>query len=403
MIKPLLLCIVFFMTTVSANVLQESIDRAPEGAILRLSAGTYLGNIKIDRALSIIAKEPGVIIQGDHQGSVVTITGSDVTLKGLTITGSGERMDRLDAAITINKSHRCAVRDCQLLDSLYGIDMAMVDDSVITGNFITSKENSISLRGDALKIWYSHGNLIKANIIEASRDVTLTHSNDNMIEENEITRSRYGVYMEHCRGNTVQENRLSHNSVGVMLMGAKKTVIAHNTIESSHGAAGIGVALKGVSDLLFKDNLVRYNAKGLFIDTKFTEKHMQRVITDNEISYNGEALHFHAAIQNNTITHNRFVGNIDDVVKSSKNSVTSLNVIEYNQWDRYAGFDTDHDNIGDTPHQVLQYADRLWQYDNKVKFFYASPIMTLLDFLASIAPFIEPVLIIEDAKPIVKE
>ena len=130
---------------------------------------------------------------------------------------------------------------------------------------------------------------------------------------------------------------------------------------------------------------------------------MKSYINYNEISYNGEAIHFHAGIKDNTITHNRIFGNIDDVVKDIEGHFSSSNIVENNYWDRYAGFDKDGDNIGDSPHAIYQYADQLWHYNNKVKFFYGSPTMSLLNFMANLAPFVEPNLLLVDSKPIVQD
>ena len=129
---------------------------------------------------------------------------------------------------------------------------------------------------------------------------------------------------------------------------------------------------------------------------------MQRYIKNNEISYNGEALHFHEAIKNNTITNNKIFGNIEDIVKDVRGTYTSSNKIELNYWDRYAGFDRDKNNIGDTTHKNFQYADQLWHYNHKIKFFYASPVMSLMNFLANLAPFVEPIMLLEDKKPLIK-
>ncbi len=92
---------------------------------------------------------------------------------------------------------------------------------------------------------------------------------------------------------------------------------------------------------------------------------------------------------------------MDDVIKDKRASYTANNIIEYNYWDRYAGFDTNDDNIGDTTHKNFQYADQLWHYNHKVKFFYGSPIMSLINFLSKVAPFIEPIMLLEDTKPLV--
>ena len=64
--------------------------------------------------------------------------------------------------------------------------------------------------------------------------------------------------------------------------------------------------------------------------------------------------------------------------------------------------DKDKDGYGDTPHKVYQYADKLWMYNPDVKFFYGSPVISLLNFLAKLAPFSEPIFLMEDLKPIIK-
>ena len=81
---------------------------------------------------------------------------------------------------------------------------------------------------------------------------------------------------------------------------------------------------------------------------------------------------------------------------------TDENEIVNNYWDNYEGFDKDGDNIGDTPHKVFQYADQLWVYDQDVKFFYGSPVIALLNFLAKLAPFTQPIFLMADDKPKLK-
>ena len=201
--------------------------------------------------------------------------------------------------------------------------------------------------------------------------------------------------------NTIQNNLFKYNSVGILLMGIKDTNISHNQILSSKGAAGIAVVADKVSNFHFSYNILKYNAKALYIDTKSNEKDRQRFITHNLIAYNGEALHFHASIKNNVITNNIIQGNMDDVIKDTRDGYTSNNLIAYNYWDRYEGFDKDGDNIGDTSHKNYLYADQLWQYDHQVKFFYGTPIMSIINFLSKVAPFIKPVLLLEDTKPLV--
>ncbi|SFV50945.1 Nitrous oxide reductase maturation protein NosD [hydrothermal vent metagenome] len=400
--KIALLITTLMISNIYANPLQDAIDKAPPYSTIKLSNGLYIGDIVIDKPLSIVGVDSAVIISGQSKGSVVTIRSSGVKLHNLTIRDSGKRMENIDSAIAMKRVERCSITHCRLKDVLYGIDADMIRESNITDNYITSYHQDISMRGDALKIWYSHHNNIERNHIELSRDVTLTYSNDNTIRDNYFSNSRFGIHISYSSGNVVDGNRFEFNSVGVLLMGAKDTNLTSNHILSSKGAAGIGVTILGASNLKVEDNLISYNAKGIYIDSKAHEEGMQRYITANMISHNKEAIHFHQAIKNNTITHNNIYGNIDDIIKDTKGGITNLNTIEYNYWDRYEGFDRDGDGIGDSTHRVYQYVDQLWHYNHKLKFFYATPILSLINFLTKLAPFIEPTLLLEDEKPLME-
>jgi len=383
-----------------AGTLQDSIDVATPYSTLKLHSGIYEGRVIIDKPITILGVGSGVVIKGDGIGSVVSIKSSDVILKNLTISNSGERMDKLDSGIALERVSRVVIDGCRILDSLYGINMSLVNHSSILNSFITSKPNDISLRGDALKIWYSNNNIIKGNTIDSSRDTTLTYADNNRIVANRFSNSRFGLHISSSKHNTIQSNIYEYNSVGIMVMGAADTKIIDNQIKSSNGAAGIGVMISGVRGLRLEGNRVSYNAKGIYIDSKPKEHGMQRYIIDNEISYNGEAIHFHNAIKNNTITQNRVFGNIDDIVKDVRGVLTIDNSIQRNYWDRYEGFDRDSDGIGDSHHAVYQYADQLWHYNHKIKFFYATPLLSLMNFLFRVAPFMEPVLLLEDSEPL---
>lgn len=398
-----ILLLLLFIYTAHANTLQDAIDKAQAGATIKLYKGVYSGSIVINKPLNIIGVEDGVIINGLGIGNVVAIKSSNVTLNNLSITNSGPLMHSLDSGIHIEKAKNINISNCKILDSLYGIDMYMVQDSTITKNFISSKDNDISLRGDALKIWHSHNNLIAHNTISKSRDATLNYSNNNIIKNNYITDSRFALRVAYSKNTLIEQNNFKYNSVSLMLMMSDDSKITNNSVLSSKGAAGIGVILQGGSNIIFDSNTLRYNAKAIYIDSDLKERSMKRYITNNDISYNKEAISFHLTIRYNTISNNIFEGNIDDIVKSTAGFKTMFNKVEHNYWDRYAGFDANGDNIGDNTYKIYQYVDRLWHYNNKVKFFYGSPIMSMLDFLAQVAPFIEPTLLLEDSKPLVEK
>ena len=392
-----------FFAFSNASALQEAIDNAEAGSIIKLSPGTYRGNIVITKPITIEGKAKGVVIDGNGKGTVVTVRSSYVTLKNLTIKNSGSRHENLDCGISIGDSSQCEVSDCTIIDCLFGIDMQMTNNSIIQNNYITSKDFDLGLRGDGLRLWYSNDNLIKGNRLIKSRDMVVWYSHGNTIEENFAEHCRYSLHFMYAGKNYVRNNSYQYNSVGIFFMYSQDTIATGNIIKSSLGATGMGIGLKDVSNFTIKDNTVIYNAQGLYIDRSPFEPDTNNFIEGNKILYNAEALHFHSLSENNIIKDNTLLGNIEDIVNDSRGSKTDENDFEGNYWDSYAGFDRNNDNIGDTPHKVYQYADKLWLYNPEVKFFYGSPVISLLNFLAKLAPFSEPVFLLEDAKPRLRE
>ena len=393
---------IFTLTLVNGNTLQNAIDNAPKGSIIKLPAGVYKGSISIDKPLTIIGKESGVIIDGEDNGTVITLKGSFITLKNLKIVGSGDRHENLDAGIKISDGKQCEISHCIIEDCLFGIDMQMINNSIISDNNITSKNFELGLRGDGLRLWYSNDNIIRRNSLIKSRDMVVWYSHGNTIINNYGKNNRYSLHFMYAGKNLIKNNYYELNSVGIFFMYSQDSTAIGNVIKSSLGATGMGIGLKDVSNFIIKDNTILYNAQGIYIDRSPFEPDSHNYILNNKILYNSEALHFHSLSENNIIRDNVIMGNIEDIVNDSRGSKTNKNEIVRNYWDKYEGFDIDNNNIGDTPHKVYQYADQLWVYNPDVKFFYASPIMSLLNFLAKLAPFTEPLFLLEDKEPKVK-
>ena len=59
------------------------------------------------------------------------------------------------------------------------------------------------------------------------------------------------------------------------------------------------------------------------------------------------------------------------------------------------------DGVGDTPHEVYNYADRIWMDVPAAQFFKGTPMLETLDFLERLAPFSEPDLTLKDEEPMI--
>jgi nitrous oxidase accessory protein len=344
-----------------------------------------------------------VILDAGGSGTAIVLKSDDITLEHITIRGTGHRKEVFDSAIKGEHLRNITVKNCKIYDALYGIDLAMAEKCAILSNTISSKAEKIPHRGDAIKFWYVNHSTIRDNTFLKARDIHLSRSSDNTIQNNRFLQNRFATFIEFGKNNLIEGNLYRYNETAILLEGTKNIRITGNRILSSRGVAGIGAVLRGGKEIVFENNVVKFNAKGLYIDAKPAKAQKpHRIITKNEISYNIEAIHFHAIISNNQITYNRIHHNVEDIVKDITDYKNSNNTVAYNYWGQYRGFDKNGDNIGDTPYVIKRYFDKLYGYDNKIRFFYGSVVMALADFMCEIAPFTEPEIILEDRKPLMR-
>ncbi len=388
----------------AANPLQEAIDQAEPGSLLQLPAGEFHGNIVIRKPLILEGVGEATRIVGDGNGTVVTIRSDYVTLRKLSILHSGSEHERVDAGVSIKKARHVTVDRCHIDDCLFGIDMEQVSDSAITRNFIRSKPFSLGLRGDGVRLWYSNDNNISANHLTHSRDMVVWYSHGNTIADNFGEYSRYSLHFMYAGRNYVHRNTYEHNSVGIFFMYSRDSIATDNVIKSSLGTTGLGIGLKDCSNFILKNNTMIYCARGLYIDRSPFQPEERNRIQGNRILYNSVGINFHSLSIDNDIVGNIFKGNIDDVYDDDQVTLHSVkNHWEGNYWDSYQGFDRNGDGIGDTPYTLLYYADRMWMLNPNLKFFYASPVISIMNFLAKLAPLSEPVKLLTDPRPVVDE
>lgn len=386
-----------------ANILQEAINNAPKGSKLELPKGVYKGNIVIDKPLIIEGKNHTAVIEGDGKGTVITIKSPFVSLKNLTIQKSGGEHEKVAAGIKLLNVNNCNIINCKLQDVLFGIDVENSSDCNISKNYITSKPFSLGLRGDAIRLWYSNDNILSENHIYKARDFVVWYSHGNLIEKNFGEFGRYSLHFMYTGKNIVKNNEFSHNSVGIFFMYSQDTVAVNNTVKNSLGTTGLGIGMKDCSNYTIEGNKILYCARGLYIDRSPFEPDTVNHINDNYILYNSEGIHFHSLSLNNIFKNNVIKGNIETVVNDSYNMKVTQNRWEGNYWDNYEGFDKNGDGVGDTPYNLYYYADKMWLLNPNVKFFYGSPVISILNFLAKLAPISEPIKLLTDKYPKITE
>ncbi len=382
--------------TAELTPIQPLIDAAEPGAILFPEPGVYAGPLILDYPITIDGRGE-VTIDAGGDGSVVYIDTDGATLKNMRLTGSGKSHNDIDAGVQVRGNFN-VVKDLVIDDCLFGIDLQQSEHNIVRRNRISSKPFDLGTRGDSIRLWYSFHNRIEHNDISDSRDMVVWYSADNEIRGNSQRNSRYSLHFMYSRYNLVEDNRYLGNAVGIFLMYSDGVVLRNNRIAHAAGPTGVGIGFKETSELVIEGNEILYCASGLYIDISPFQPDTENVFTGNLIAYNGIGIRFLNDWHGNIFKENRFADNLTQVFVGD-GATANHNVWQGNYWSDYQGFDQDRDGIGDTPHEIWSYADRLWRDVPHAQFYKGSPMLETLDFLERLAPFSDPNLILRDETP----
>ncbi len=375
---------------------QALVDATEEGAVLTPPAGTYAGPVVIDKPIEIDGRNQ-VTIDGGGKGTVVLLKTDGVTLKNLHLTHSGISHNDIDSAVQVRGKYNI-IKDNVIDDCLFGVDLQQSENNVVRRNHIRSKPFELGQRGDSVRLWYSFHNKITDNIVDDSRDMVVWYSANNEIKNNHITDSRYSLHFMYSRYNLVENNEYYNNTVGIFLMYSDGVVVRNNSITHAAGATGVGIGFKETSDLIIENNKILYCSSGFYIDMSPFQPDTTNHFQNNLLAYNDIGIRFLNDWRGNIFQQNQFVDNMTPVVVSGRGSANN-NVWEGNYWSDYEGFDRDANGVGDTPHEVYSYADRLWQDVHDAQFFKGTPLLEALDFLERLAPFSKPTMLVRDKTP----
>ena len=399
---PILFLLIMYFTASQAIAgsvasLQVLIEQTPEGDVVPLEPGRYTGPVIIEKAVILDGKGQ-VTIDGLEKGSVLLLKADGVVVKNMIITNSGNSHDRVDAGILV-RSSRNRILNNKIENTLFGIDLQEAHENMIIGNEISSKNATLGLRGDGIRGWASHRNVFRQNKIHDSRDMVIWYSNDNIIEENEGWNNRYSLHFMYSGGNKVRRNTYHHNTVGIFLMYSRDITVEQNVIKYSLGGTGVGIGLKEVDNMTVQNNKIVYCTSGLYFDLSPFQPDRYNFFRANIIAYNVIGADFNSTLSRNILKGNAFIDNLEPVrVRGS--GVASENLWEGNYYSNYEGFDRDRDGYGDFVHNHDIYLDTLWMNNDWMLLFSGSPVVSVLNLLAKLAPISEPRRLMTDRKPV---
>ncbi len=374
------------------GTLATAIAGADPGDVLILEPGRYLGAVKIDRALTLTGDNTS-IIDGMGQGTVVTIEASDVTIKNLTVTGSGMENQALDAGIKIlKKADRAVIAFNHILGNLHGVDVHGGHDAQVRGNTIEGTQNPrMNDRGNGIYVWNSPGTLIEDNTVRWGRDGIFSNTSRKSIYRNNLFRDlRFAVHYMYTNNSEVSGNVSIGNHLGYAIMFSNKVVVKDNLSLSdiTHG-----LMLNFANNADVSGNLVRGGADRC----TFIYNAHKNLIYNNRFEGCNIGIHFTAGSERNVLTGNAFVGNRTQVKYVGTRDIEWSFEERGNYWSDHSSFDLDGDGIADSPFRPNDLMDHILWSQPAASLLTGAPAVQLIRWSQSSFPATLPGGVVDNA------
>ena len=322
--------------------IQDAINAASNGDIIKVLPGNYRGDLTIDKSLSIMTENQlsTVILSSSLENYMIEITASSVSLEGFKIEDQ------------TNTSHRKGVihiqsgtNDVAIINNLFNysangyiVFVDGADDSIISNNTA-----EIGSRG--IKISNSNSNSIYENSIEnCTRDagITLISSNNNQIDRNTLRNNENGISLKQSGYNTIKNNTIYENDIsGIVINSGDSNFIAKNDIYSN---VFYGLEIDSSSNTIRDHNLYS-NTVGLYMGSSSSDCVVTNCSIYDSLSY---GLSTATGSVNTMIFNNSFRRNTVGNAKENGNNQWNNDTLG-NYWDDFYGPSPNNDNCTLSP------------------------------------------------------
>jgi nitrous oxidase accessory protein len=367
------------------GTLAEAIAGAAPGDVLILAAGVYLGPVTIDRTLTLQG-DGTATIDGQGQGTVVTITADDVVLTGVTITGSGTENQALDSGIKVVKgADRARIERNRLTDNMHGIDVHGGLDTLVKDNVIEGRRNlRMNERGNGIYVWNSPGTVVEGNKVRWGRDGIFSNASKKGTYRNNLFRDlRFAVHYMYTHDSEVSGNISIGNHLGFAIMFSDRVVVRDNL---SLGDREHGVMLNFANGADVAGNLVRGGTKKCL----FIYNAHKNLIFRNRFEGCGIGIHFTAGSERNLLTENAFLGNQEQVKYVGTRFMEWSHEGRGNFWSDHPAFDLNGDGIADGVFRPNDLMDHILWSQPAAALLTGSPAVQLVRWSQSSFPAILP-------------
>ncbi|MEO8086086.1 MAG: nitrous oxide reductase family maturation protein NosD [Bacteroidota bacterium] len=333
------------------NSVQKAIELAHPNDTILVYPGIYFEkNIIIKKPMLLLGMNQP-ILDGENKYEIISIWSSNVTVEGFELRNSGRSSMNDFAGIKSYNAQHVTIRNNILKNMFFGIYFQGCSQSTASGNILQSTGTEELQSGNGIHCWKCDRMTIENNNVSGQRDGIYFEFVTNSIISNNISHKniRYGLHFMFSHHNDYLDNTFENNGAGVAVMYTNHVKMLRNTFKDNWGSAAYGLLLKEISDSEVKNNIFSNNSSGIYM-----EGSSRIIVENNNFKNNGIALRIQASCDNNVIEKNNFKGNTFDV---TTNGSLILNTFINNYWDKYEGYDLNHDGKGDVPyHPVSVYS-----------------------------------------------
>lgn len=353
--------------------LRQAVADAQLGDHLLLAPGLHVGPVLIEQSLTLQG-QPGALIDGGGEGSVIRVMAPDVVIFGLYLVGSGSDHDAIDSGVQLLEgADRTRVEGNLLVGNLFGVDVHGAVDAEVLGNRIIGRlDHRMNDRGNGIYLWNAPGTVVDGNDIRFGRDgIFVNNSSNNRFSGNRLRDLRFAIHYMYANDSEVSQNLSIGNHLGYALMFSQGMRVHGN---SSIDDRDHGIMLNYANYSSIEGNTVKssqtkclfmYNANG-------------NSVTGNLIEGCPIGIHFTAGSQDNRFAGNAIVGNQVQVKYVGTTHHDWSTEGAGNFWSDHTSFDLGNDGVADQAYRPNDVIDQVLWTQPAAQWLLGSPTVQLI-------------------------
>jgi len=327
---------------------------------------------------------------------VLVIVADSVTVTGLVFRNVATSFVNDRAAVRVDGVTACDVHDNRFERTFFGVYLARTRGCRVTGNRFRGAYHSEATSGNAVHLWNTVGTIVERNEVTGHRDgIYLEFARHARVADNESHDNfRYGLHFMFSDSCAYERNLFTRNGAGVAVMYTNVVVMTGNRFLENEGPTAYGLLLKDINDSRVEGNVFRRNTVALHLEGSNRIK-----VLGNDFESNGWAVRLLGNSDGGRLERNRFVANSFDL---STNAASATATLDANEWDEYRGYDLDRDGFGDVPFRPVRLFAILVQDNEPALILLRSLFIDLLDVAERVLPVLSPQGLV-DHRPVVRK